>query len=129
LLLNAYSRNIIAGVLDKARAPYHFDRMAEVVPLKLTERAALEVIRRLAADTSRIVVLGHGKQRQWKWGITRRQIEVCLQKGTITEGPFMNQHGNWQVNMYRHAAGEEITCTVAIEWATKLLVITTFRGR
>lgn len=55
--------------------------------------------------------------------ITRRQVELCLQKGTITEGPFMNSRGNWQVNMYRHAAGEEVTCTVIIE-RVKLLVRT-----
>jgi hypothetical protein len=61
--------------------------------------------------------------------ITRRQIELCLQKGTIVEGPSMNAHGNWQVNVLRHAAGEELTCTVAIEWATQLLVITVFSGR
>jgi hypothetical protein len=38
----------------------------------------------------------------------------------------MNQHGQWQMNLFRHAAGEEITCVVAIDWATRLLVITTF---
>lgn len=41
----------------------------------------------------------------------------------------MNRHGNWQVNMYRHAAGEELTCTVAIEWAERLLVITVMPGK
>jgi hypothetical protein len=29
------------------------------------------------------------------------------------------------MNFYRHAAGEEVTCVVAIEWATKLLIINT----
>jgi Domain of unknown function (DUF4258) len=100
--------------------------MAEVVPLSLTAPAALRMVKALAADTSRIVVIQHAKKRQRKRGITRRQIELCLLKGSITEGPFMNPHGNWQVNVYRHAAGEEVTCTVAIEWATRLLVITAF---
>jgi hypothetical protein len=103
--------------------------MAEVVPLKLTVPAALDVVRALAADTSRIVVVGHAKRRQRERGITRRQIELCLQRGTITEGPFPNQHGNWQVNMCRHAAGEEVICTVAIEWGARLVVITAYRRR
>jgi hypothetical protein len=30
------------------------------------------------------------------------------------------------MNLYRHAAGEEITCVVAIEWATNVVVITAF---
>jgi len=100
--------------------------MAEIVPLQLTARQATELIRKLAAETENIVVLNHAQQRQRQRKITRRQIELCLQRGTITEGPFFNQHGNWQMNVFRHAAGEEITCTVAIDWATRLLVVTVF---
>jgi len=101
--------------------------MAQVVPLELNEAAALRMVRKLAADSSRIVIeLGHCRKQMRKRGVTRPQVEQCLRKGTITEGPFVNQHGNWQVNLFRHAAGEELTCTVAIEWATQLLVITVF---
>jgi hypothetical protein len=32
------------------------------------------------------------------------------------------------MNLFRHAAGEELTCVVAIEWATKVLVINTLPG-
>jgi hypothetical protein len=46
--------------------------------------------------------------------------------GTIAEGPFLNPHGNWQMNLYRHASGEELTCVVAIDWPRKLLVINAF---
>jgi hypothetical protein len=83
----------------------------------------LRVVRLLAANTANIVVHPHQKKH---WKITRRQIELCVQRGTIGEGPFVNQRGNWQLNLCRRAAGEEITCVVVIEWATKLLVITTF---
>lgn len=100
--------------------------MAEVIPLALDASRALRVLREIASDTDRIVVLSHGKKRGRQRNITRRQIELCCQRGTITEGPFQNQHGHWQVTLYRHAAGEEITCVVAIDWATKLLVITTY---
>jgi hypothetical protein len=94
---------------------------AEIIPLKLTPASAIQVIRELAA-----VIIGYGKRRTRERRISRRQVELCVQKGTITEGPFMNQHGHWQMNLYRHAAGEEITCVVAIEWRTKLLVINAF---
>lgn len=99
---------------------------AEVVPLRLTSHAALRVVREIAADTNNIVVISHARLRGRQRQITRRQIELCVQRGTISEGPFMNQHGHWQVNLQRHAAGEEITCVVAIDWRTKVLVITTF---
>jgi hypothetical protein len=38
----------------------------------------------------------------------------------------MNSHGHWQVTLYRHSAGDELHCAVAIEWATRLLVITAY---
>jgi hypothetical protein len=118
-------------------APPKAQRSAEVVSLQsvaipldqpntLSAPEALKVVRMLAADTANIVVIPYGAKRAKQRKITRRQLELCVQKGTISEGPFVNQHGNWQMNFFRRAAGEEITCVVAIEWATKLLVITTF---
>lgn len=100
--------------------------MAEIVPLRLTTDQALRMIRKLAADSDNIVVVGHARKRRLQRKVSRRQIELCVQRGTISEGPFFNQHGNWQVNLFRHAAGEELTCTVAIEWATRLIVVTVF---
>lgn len=100
--------------------------MAEVLPLRLSPSHALKMIRELAADSGRIVVVRHGRQRSRERGITRTQIERCLQKGVIAEGPALNMHGHWQVTMRRRVAGEEVTCVVAIEWATRLLVITTY---
>jgi hypothetical protein len=100
--------------------------MAEIVPLTLTSAAALRMIRQIAGDTNNIVVLPHGKKRGRQRKITRRQIELCVQRGSITEGPFVNQHGHWQVTLFRHAAGEEISCAVAIDWQSLVLVITTF---
>lgn len=100
--------------------------MADAAPSELSAPQALAMIRKLAADTSNIVVVRHGKERAQQRRITRRQIELCVQKGTIQEGPYLNQHGNWQVNLYRHAAGEEVTCVVAIEWESRVIVITAF---
>jgi Domain of unknown function (DUF4258) len=95
-------------------------------PDRLSAALALKVVRLIAADTDNIVLISYGRRRAQQRNITRRQIELCVQKGTIVEGPFLNQHGNWQMNFYRHAAGEEVTCVVAIDWATRVLVINTF---
>jgi len=51
---------------------------------------------------------------------------ICLQKGVVTEGPAPNTRGHWQVNVSRLAAGEEMTCTVVIEWDERLVVRTVF---
>ena len=95
-------------------------------PDKLSRADALRMIRALSVETANIVVIPYGRKKAGRRGITRRQIELCVQKGTPTEGPFVNQHGNWQMNLYRHAAGEEITCVVAIDWPSQVLVINAF---
>jgi hypothetical protein len=51
---------------------------------------------------------------------------LSMQRGTIREGPFLNRFGHWQMNLFRHAAGEEVTCVVAIDWAARVLVINAF---
>lgn len=101
-------------------------RPASDQPDTLSVPEALRVVHMIAADTDNIVVIGYGQRRAQQRRKTRRQMELCVQKGAISEGPFINGHGNWQMNFYRHAAGEELTCVVAIEWATKVLVINTF---
>ena len=111
--------------------------VAEVVPLKrpfppaeqpdrLSDADAVKIVRMLAADSNNIVVIKHATERRKQRRITRLQIERCVRLGTITEGPFVNAHGNWQLNLTRHAAAERITCVVAIEWVSRVLVITTF---
>jgi hypothetical protein len=95
-------------------------------PDRLSAADAIKLIRMLAADTGKIVVIPYGRKRAKERTVTRRQIELCVQKGTISEGPFLNGHGNWQVNLWRHAAGEQLTCVVAIDWVTHVLVINTF---
>jgi len=97
-------------------------------PKSLSVHDARAIIRSMAQESARVFVVTHARNRQRTRNITRRQIINCLQKGSITEGPVLNTHGNWQVNVSRLAAGEEITCTVAIEWERRLVVVTVFRG-
>lgn len=62
-------------------------KKATVIPLELTEPAALRMVRQLAGDSDRIVVIKpHGTDAMKKRKVTRMQVERCLQKGTISEG-------------------------------------------
>jgi len=97
-----------------------------VIPLRMTPVAALKMIRQLAEDSDRIVIVGHGRKRQRERKITRPQVEFCLRKGFIDEGPFLNEHGNWQSTMCCQHAGDELTVVVAIDWPSQLIVITTY---
>ena len=129
----------MSGDEPKARPRAEPSKLAEVVPLlsaaipaeqpaRLSAPEALRVVRLLAADTANIVVHPYGARRakERRPPISRRQIELCVQRGTIVEGPSLSQFGKWKMNFYRHAAGEQITCVVEIEWATKLLIINAF---
>ncbi|MBL9065545.1 MAG: DUF4258 domain-containing protein [Sphingopyxis sp.] len=100
--------------------------MSDPTPFQMSVAVARQKIRELAEDSDRIVVISHGKARGRQRGITRRQMELCVQKGVIIEGPFLNQHGNWQVTIQRRAAGEEVNCVVAIDWPNRLVIITTY---
>jgi len=111
--------------------------LADVVQLKppfppakqpdhLNDADAVRLVRIIARDSNNVVVIGHAKKRGRQRSITRIQIERCVRMGILTEGPFINQFGNWQMNLTRQTAGEEITCSVAIDWATLVTVITTF---
>lgn len=95
-------------------------------PDRLNEADAVRLVRMIAVDSNNIVVIEHARRRRVQRSITRVQIERCVRMGIITEGPFINQHNNWQMNLTRQTAGEQITCAVAIEWATRIIVITTF---
>lgn len=95
-------------------------------PDHLSTADALKIVRRLASDSDNIVVIPYGRMRARQRRIERRSIERCVRMGTIAEGPFLNAHGNWQMNLYRHAAGEALTCVVAIDWPAKVLVINAF---
>lgn len=106
---------------------YHNDRcMAEPIEFKMSPARARQMIHELAADSDRIVIIHHAETRGRQRLITRRQMELCVQKGVIIEGPFLNDHGNWQVTVQRRAAGEEVTCVVAIDWPSQLIVITAY---
>jgi DNA-binding transcriptional regulator YiaG len=81
----------------------------EAVPTEMSSAHALRIIRELVADSAKIVVLSYATRRARQRRISRRQIELCCQRETIVEGPIRNQHGHWQVGLFRHAAGEELT--------------------
>jgi hypothetical protein len=100
--------------------------MADIVPLRMSQAAALRVIRELAQDSLNVVFLPHARKRMKKRRITPIMIYACLKAGSITEGPFLNANGNWQVTMERMLAGEELVAVVAIERGQTLLVITVY---
>lgn len=58
--------------------------------------------------------------------ISITQARRVVQAGVIDGEPWLDEHGNWRVDMRGMSAGEQITVGLAIEWRTKLLIITVF---
>lgn len=100
--------------------------MEEDQPSRLSAERALRIIRSLATDSSNLVLVRHARQRQRERHVSLRQIQLCCLRGSLVEGPFMNAHGHWQVSLFRHAAGEHMTCAVAIDWPSQLIIITVY---
>lgn len=93
-------------------------------PDSMTPSDALRHVQDISRDSNNIVIVQHAKSRMRQRKVSRRQVELCVQKGTICEGPFLNARGNWQVNLFRHAAGAEVTCVVAFDWPSRLIIVT-----
>lgn len=72
-----------------------------VLPLRPTKVLAAKMVRELAEDgRPKIVIIGHSRKRVKQRNISRPQIEACIQKGSRIEGPFLNEHHNWQMTIF-----------------------------
>lgn len=95
-------------------------------PAKLSKPDAARVIADLARNADNVVAVGHGRQRMRERKISITQAVRVVRAGYIDGEPWLDEHGNWRVNMRGWSAGEEITVGLAIEWRTRLLIITVF---
>lgn len=117
---------------------YHIDRFVmSVVPMNppedepdnLSEARARQCCRTLAEDTNNIVLTMHCKGRMKERDITMHHILRCLRGGYLSEQPHRNMQGNWQFNMCHVTAGAEVEIGVAIDWPSKLIILTAIRRK
>jgi hypothetical protein len=55
-----------------------------------------------------------------------RRITAMAGSGYVDGDSWLDERGDWRVTMRGRATGEEITVGLAIEWRTRLLIITVF---
>jgi hypothetical protein len=92
----------------------------------MNDSDALKIVRERTKNSANIVLTPHAKLRCKQRKITLLQIIKCLERGIVSEPVHINAHGNWQLNLSCRAAGEDITCSVAIDTTRLLIIITTF---
>lgn len=94
--------------------------------MRLSKPAAVRIIKEIGADPDRIVAVSHAKMRMVQRKISMTQVRRVVQSGFVDGEPWMDEHGNWRLTMRGTSAGEQITAAIAIEWRTRLLVVTVF---
>lgn len=97
-------------------------------PARLSSSDARKIVREIAADSRNIVFPLHARERMKQRKISALQVQQCLMKGIVSEPPYVNAHGLWEVTMSRPNGAEPITVPVAIDWKTRVIVVTVKRG-
>lgn len=104
--------------------------MNRPTPYRLNDANALKLLREVAADSARVVLLPHARQRMKQRQVTLPQVLEVLRKGRLTEPAALDIHGNWKVTVKALTCGQSVTVAGAIEMqeepGKRVLVITLF---
>ena len=96
----------------------------------LTEIEARHKLREFALNTSKIKLSKHARERMSERCISLQQVICCFEHGDITEGPYLDTHGDCMLNVKVRTAGEYITAVVVIKSEDDgdfSIVVTTFK--
>lgn len=85
------------------------------LPFALNDANFLKRLRQAAADSSRVVVVQHAKQRMRERKINLNQVISCLQKGTVSEPAHLTHRGDWKATVTHRCAGDVIAVAVVLE--------------
>ena len=88
-------------------------------------------IRRLAADSKNVFLTQHVREKMQKRGISRVQIDRCLEHGQQDGPPEDQGDGCWRARMRHRTAGVQINVVVDLEVTVQgdvIIVVTTFRS-
>ena len=99
------------------------------IPFRMNDANLRRLIAETAADSKRIVLLPHAREKMAERHITMRQVIDCLLHGVVSQPAFMNIKGNWQCTLMRRNAGDEVCVVAALEQRGNgdwVAVITTF---
>ncbi|GAA0917108.1 DUF4258 domain-containing protein [Luteibacter anthropi] len=98
-----------------------------VAPFRMSDATALKHLRAIADEPSRVRYTMHARDRMTERSILPEHAYRCLQRGSITESPTLDFHGNWQLRVEHYMAGHTLACAVAIDIRRpQAIVITAF---
>ena len=86
-----------------------------IVKMRVTERTLLRRIREAAASSANVVFIPELNKRSMTGMMTYQQAMACLRSGDIVGKPALNEHGHWELQMYRFAANHPFNLRVIAE--------------
>ena len=89
--------------------------MANPIPYRLNDANARKLLREIAGDSARVVLLPHARQRMKQRQITLVQVLAVLRNGNLAEPAALDMYGNWKVTVKGMVCGQLITAACAIE--------------
>ena len=104
--------------------------MNRPTPFRLNDANALKLLREVSADSGRVVLLPHARQRMKQRHVTLPQVLDVLRKGVLVEPAALDMYGNWKVTVKGMSCGQSVAVAGAIEMqeepGKRVLVITLF---
>lgn len=102
---------IIAGMGKASR---------KVTRMPLSRERATEVVRHVAKDSSRWVLLKpYSAQEDWRRTVNARQVQRCLADGYVLDDrATLDEHSQWRFRIARVCAGVNVVLDVALESET-----------
>jgi hypothetical protein len=96
----------------------------EKQPDKLSRLEALKVVREISADPANILYPEHAIARMALRRVAETEVQRVLTRGSMAGEPYLATKGDWRCEMTGRTAGRVLTVALAIEWRTRLIVVT-----
>lgn len=104
--------------------------MENTVPFpSVNKNTVVTAIRKAAESSENIFVTRHAQQRMTERGITRVEVSRCVRQGQQQGEAFINEYGNWQVELLHTVAGKRLVVQAVLveEEGHTVIVVTTWR--
>jgi Domain of unknown function (DUF4258) len=85
-----------------------------VVPIGLRPARAQEIVREIAADTNRVILGDHAKQRMEERGISDIEVYRILQRGFVLEAPERTEFKEWKCKVVMQLKGNRDAGVIVI---------------
>lgn len=88
---------------------------APVLKFAMNDISLKRKIAQIAADSSRVVILPHAKQRMRKRHILLTQVLHCLKHGNVVEPAHQDIYGCWKCTLESLISGDVIKVAAALD--------------